>query len=110
MKLQLRYPLLTALAGLLASTPTLAQGTTPAVEPRQQALGDLECRTLLRLSGEERDFTVLYLHGFVSGRMNQMQPQVKGLSEATDKLIDRCIDKPSEKALVVLESLRGAGK
>jgi hypothetical protein len=110
MKLQLLYPLLTALAGLLASTPSLAQNTTPAAEPRQQALGDLECRTLLRLSGEERDFTVLYLHGFVSGRMNQLLLEVKDLSEATDRLIDRCIDKPSEKALVALESLRGARK
>lgn len=33
--------------------------------------GELECHTLLRLGGEERDFMILYPHGFVSGRANQ---------------------------------------
>jgi len=33
---------------------------------------------------------------------------VKDLAEATDRLIDRCIDKPAEKVLGVLEQVRGA--
>lgn len=103
--------LLPLLLGTLTTTAALAQGTAPAAEPRQQqAIGELECRTLLRLSGEERDFTLLYLHGFVSGRANQQLLPVKDLAEATDRLIDACIDKPSAKALAVLEQLRGFSK
>lgn len=98
-----------------ALTCTLAAATanaqpTPAAEARQQALNDLECRTLLRLGGEERDFTLLYLHGFVSGRTQQLLLPVKDLAEATDQLIERCIDKPNDKALAVLEQLRAARK
>lgn len=99
------------LVATLTSTAALAQGAAPASEPRaQQALNELECRTLLRLNGEERDFTLLYLHGFVSGRANQLLLPVKDLAEATDRLIDGCIDKPSAKVLVVLEQLRGPRK
>jgi hypothetical protein len=108
-----RLPYLTlaiALTSSLPGSPVHAQGTPTAAEPRQQALGELECRTLLRLSGEERDFTLLYLHGFVSGRANQQLLPVKDLAEATDRLLDHCIDRPSDKALVVLEQLRAARK
>lgn len=100
--------LLPLLLATLTSTAALAQGTAAAAaEPRtQQALNELECRTLLRLSGEERDFTLLYLHGFVSGRANQLLLPVKELAEATDRLIDGCIDKPAAKVLAVLEQLR----
>ena len=101
--------LLAVLAG--AAVSVHAQGTPAAGEARpQQALGELECRTLLRLSGEERDFTILYLHGFVSGRINQTLLPVKDLADATDKLIDQCIDKPSAKVLSVLEQVRGTRK
>jgi hypothetical protein len=84
-----------------------AQGAPTTDAPRQAAIGELDCRTLLRLSGGERDFTILYLHGFVSGRINQQLLPVKDLAEATDRLIDGCIDKPADKALGVLERARG---
>ncbi|MDZ7589362.1 MAG: HdeA/HdeB family chaperone [Rubrivivax sp.] len=101
--------LATALVCNLAWNTARAQAA-PAGEPRQQAIHELECRTLLRLSGEERDFTLLYFHGFVSGRVNQQLLPVKDLAEDTDRLIDRCIDKPSDKVLAVLEQLRAARK
>ena len=105
MKRLLLTLLLATLGG--AALSVQAQGT-PAAEARpQQALGELECRTLLRLSGEERDFTILYLHGFVSGRTNLQLLPVKDLADATDRLIDQCIDKPSAKVLSVLEQIRG---
>lgn len=85
-----------------------AQGAPAPDAPRQVAIGELDCRTLLRLGGEERDFTILYLHGFVSGRTNKQLLPVKDLAEATDRLIDRCIDKPAEKVLGMLEQVRGA--
>jgi hypothetical protein len=104
-----RTPYLTLAIALtcgLPNAPAHAQGAASTAEPRQQSIGELECRTLLRLGGEERDFTLLYLHGFVSGRANQQLLPVKDLAEATDRLLDHCIDKPSDKALTVLEQLR----
>ena len=106
-------PLVALAAALVFSLPisaAQAQGTPTPDAPRQAAIGELDCRTLLRLSGDERDFTILYLHGFVSGRINQQLLPVKGLAEATDRLIDGCIDKPADKALGVLEQVRGVRK
>ena len=97
-----------ALVLFLPISAVHAQGTPAPAPPRQAAIGELDCRTLLRLGGEERDFTILYLHGFVSGRSNQQLLPVKDLAEATDRLIDRCIDKPADKVLGVLEQVRGA--
>ena len=109
-----RLPVSTLLPLLLAaltSTAAMAQGAAPAAEPRaQQAINELDCRTLLRLSGDERDFTLLYLHGFVSGRMNLQLLPVNDLAESTDRLIDGCIDKPSAKVLAALEQLRSPRK
>jgi hypothetical protein len=108
-----RLPHLTlaiALICTLPGAPVHAQGKPTPPEPRKQSIGELECRTLLRLGGEERDFTILYLHGFVSGRANQQLLPVQDLADATDRLLDHCIDKPSDKALAVLEQLRAATK
>jgi hypothetical protein len=44
----------------------------------------------------------------VSGRANQQLLPVKDLAEDTDRLIDRCTDKPSDKVLAVLEQLRAS--
>jgi len=95
-----------ALVCFLPLSAVHAQGTPAPAQPRQAAIDELDCRTLLHLGGEERGFTILYLHGFVSGRTNQQLLPVKDLAEATDRLIDRCIDKPADKALTVLEQVR----
>lgn len=87
--------------------PALAQTPPPAAQGKQVPISELDCRTLLRLGGEERDFTIIYFHGFVSGRSNLQVLPVQELAEATDKVIERCIDKPGDKLLAVFEQVRG---
>lgn len=87
--------------------PAWAQSAAPAAQGKQAPIGELDCRTLLRLGGEERDFTILYFHGFVSGRSNLQLLPVQELAEATDKVIEHCIDKPGDKVLAVFEQVRG---
>lgn len=70
------------------------------------SLDNLDCRTLLRLSGDERAFTLLYLHGFVSGRRNQLTLSTDSMAETTDRIVEHCIDKPGDKLLAVFEQLR----
>ena len=93
---------------LAATAARAQQAATPADASVQMPITELACRTLLQLGGEERNFTIVYLHGFVSGRLNQPLLPVRELAEATDRLIDRCIDKPSEKALTVMEQVRAS--
>lgn len=105
-----RLNLVALAAGVALSAglaPVFAQSAPPASQGKQASLGELDCRTLLRLGGDERDFTIIYFHGFVSGRNNVQLLPVQELAAATDQVIDRCIDKPGEKLLAVFEQVRG---
>lgn len=97
---------------LAAAQPTLAQNkaAAPAAAPAQKSpgLAELDCRTLLRLGGEERAYTLLYFHGFVSGRMNQTELSTDAMAAATDRIVEHCIDKPADKLLAVFEQVRKA--
>jgi hypothetical protein len=101
--------LLCSLAGSVV-LPAAAQTKAPApaaiATPKQPALNDMDCRTLLRLGGDERAFTLLYLHGFISGKTNLMLLPTDELAAATDRVIDHCIDKPNDKLLPVFEQAR----
>lgn len=77
-----------------------------AAAPKQPALNDMDCRTLLRLGGEERAYTLLYMHGFISGKTNQLLLPTEELAAATDRIVDHCIDKPNDKLLSVFEQVR----
>ncbi len=90
---------------------TQAQVNTPPAQaakaaPKQPGIDALDCRTLLRLGGEERAYTLLYYHGFVSGRLNQLDLPTDVMAAATDKIIEQCIDKPGDKVLAVFEQVR----
>ncbi len=88
----------------------LAVAPAGAAEPARPSPGldQLDCRTLLHLSGEERAYTLLYFHGYISGKRNQTQLSTDAMAEATDRILDRCIDKPAEKVLKVFEDVRSA--
>jgi hypothetical protein len=92
--------------------PVMAQTKAPApaaiAAPKTPAINELDCRTLLRLNGDERAYTLLYLHGFVSGKTNQLLLPAEELAAATDRIVDHCIDKPSDKLLPVFEQVRKA--
>jgi hypothetical protein len=90
--------------GTLSVQPALAQ--QKGAPPKSPALDQLDCRTLLKLDGDERGYTLVYYHGFVSGRLNQMELPTEQLATATDRIIEHCIDKPNDKVLAVFEQVR----
>ena len=93
----------------LASPVVMAQDKPAASEPMQKQMGidALDCRTLLRLSGDERSFTILYLHGYISGKRGQTLLPAQQLAQETDKVIDQCIDSPGDKILPLFDKARG---
>jgi hypothetical protein len=95
-------------AAVCALAPNaLAQSSQPAnAAAKQPGIDALDCRTLLRLGGDERAYTLLYYHGFVSGQLGQMDLPTDVMAAATDKIIEQCIDKPGEKVLTVFEQVR----
>ena len=99
--------LTTLLAAAALSAPTVGAQGQPAVgAARAPALDELDCRTLLRLSGDERGYTIVYMHGYVSGRKGLTQFPAQDLAEATDRVVEQCIDKPGDKLLAVFERVR----
>ncbi|MCU0950810.1 MAG: HdeA family protein [Burkholderiaceae bacterium] len=103
-----RKLILAAALAVAVGQPALAQQKAAPAAPaaKSPGLAELDCRTLLRLGGDERAFTLLYFHGFVSGRMNQTDLPTDVMASATDKIVDHCIDKPADKLLTVFEQVR----
>ena len=56
---------------------------------------ELECKAVMRLDGEDRTATIAFLHGYIAGQKGQKVIDITKLSEATDKLIDDCLDHPT---------------
>ena len=78
-------------------------------KPKEGVVVDLNtqtCRTLLRMTGDERDFTVIFYQGFISGMKNETLFNGPELSKDTDQVIDYCIDHPDDALLKVFEAKR----
>lgn len=69
-------------------------------------LATLDCRTLLKMDNEDREFTLVFFHGLISGRQEEMVFRAEALAEATDQIVDQCIDNPDESLLKVFEAVR----
>lgn len=69
-------------------------------------LQTLSCRTLLKMDNDDREFTLVFFHGLISGRQGEMIFRGEALAEATDRILDQCIDGPDETLLSVFEKAR----
>jgi hypothetical protein len=85
-------------AAAYLSAPAISQ-STPAMATVD--LATLDCRTFLQMEGDNRNNTVLFLHGYVSGQAKQTRIELGPVAEATDRIINQCIDKPSDNLLAV---------
>ena len=85
--------------------------SSPAVPQRAPIMSTvdlttLDCRTFLQMEGENRNNTLLFLHGYVSGQAKQAKIDLGPISESTDRIVNECIDKPSENLLAVFSKNR----
>ncbi|NDR57052.1 HdeA/HdeB family chaperone [Aliiruegeria sabulilitoris] len=68
---------------------------------------EFTCRDLLMRGGEERDFVLVYMHGFMSGKMAEMTFDTPALTAATDAVLESCISTPDQPLLAAFEAARG---
>ncbi len=66
----------------------------------------LACRFLLKLNDSERQATLAYYQGFMSGKQNELMVDVEKLGEVSEKVIDHCIDNPDDSLLTIFEQYR----
>lgn len=80
-------------------------------EPKQDDtsiinLDNLACRDLVRLGDSDQEATIAYFHGFINGKNNDLTADVVQLGDASEKVIDHCIENPSDSLLTVFEQYR----
>ncbi len=92
-------------AAMIAGTWAVPAQSQSEISVRLQ-IDEITCREALKMPGDERAFTVIFFHGFMSGKTNQTLFDGPALAEATDKIADFCIDNPSEKLMKAFEAVR----
>ncbi|KST69307.1 HdeA/HdeB family chaperone [Mastigocoleus testarum] len=88
------------------NTNKLAQSSPNANEDDSVDLKALTCRQLLLTDGEERSNLMIFMHGFMSGKKNNLTIDAPALTKVTDKIVNSCIDSPNSKLLGVFEKNR----
>lgn len=69
-------------------------------------LKTFDCRTFLKLPGDQRRSVILFYHGYISGQKGEVSVNIDKLAQATDRILDRCISKPSETLLTTFSASR----
>jgi hypothetical protein len=77
--------------GLLGTVAFAQNKINPIVD-----LKTLDCRTFLKLDSDHRNDVIMFYHGYISGQKNETVVNVDKLAQATDKVMDYCIDKPAD--------------
>ena len=95
-------------AGLVAMAFALGTAVTaPAVaqddEVAARDIHDITCRDVIRLSGDDRDIAIAFLHGYILGDGESTEFVVPELYMATDLFIEYCLDNTGD---VAVEALR----
>jgi DUF1009 family protein len=71
-----------------------------AQEPQNEInLTTIDCRTLLQMDGDDKDSTILFFHGYMTAKNNETAILVDKLGEATDNVVNYCIDNPDDTLL-----------
>ena len=60
------------------------------------------CKDVMRESGPDRDSAITFLHAFLLGKSGSSKFNLDVMQRRTDAFIDRCLDKPNEKAVDVM--------
>jgi hypothetical protein len=94
---------------LVAALPLMLAGFAAAAQDQEAVVIDIQtidCRTMLKMDNEEQEFTLLYFHGFKSGKDGNMTFNGPEFFAATEAIMDYCIDNPSQSLLKAFEEKR----
>ena len=66
----------------------------------------VNCRELLLMNGEDAGFTMVFFHGYMSGKNNLASFYPDAYAKTTDQVRSHCIDNPQEPLIDVFEKYR----
>jgi len=68
-------------------------------------LKTISCKDIMRASGGDRDISIGFLQGYLLGLSGKTAFDSEAVGEATDALIEECLDHPTKIALDVLKQV-----
>ena len=94
-------------AAAVSMTALLSVAATAmaADKPETKDLKDFSCKDVMILSGEDRDISIAFAHGYMLGKNDTTKYEIDKLAKITDAFIDYCLDHPTEKALASFETV-----
>lgn len=95
--------LLTTIFSQSSILKSLAQENS---EDTKVELNKISCRELLKMPGKDKELTLVFFHGLMTAKNNQMIIDRIALREATDKITDDCIDNPNLMLMTVFDKYR----
>ena len=104
--MNLKYYMKAAIAAGAASL--LAFSSTAWADDKDNVdLKTLSCRDYLKMDSDERGNTTVFIHGYITGKKAQTIIVISKLSDASDKALESCIDRPDASLLATFEEKRG---
>lgn len=95
--------LLTTVFGQSSALTSLAQENS---EDTKVELNKISCRELLKMPGKDKELTLVFFHGLMTAKNDEMVIDRVLLREATNKITDDCIDNPDSMLMTVFDKYR----
>jgi len=90
-----------ALTVLAVAALTLPAG---AADDDDGDLTTLSCKDVMILSGADRDTTIAFIHGYITGKSGANDVDLDKLTDATEAFLNNCLDNPTAKAIPTMEA------
>lgn len=69
-------------------------------------LESITCRSLIEMDDEGKNITLIFFHGLITGRRDEMIFDSEALSQTTEQIVDHCIDNPEDLLISAFEEYR----
>ena len=69
-------------------------------------LKTMACQNLLKLNDRDQEATIMFFHGYITGKNQELTVDTSALGRVSDKVIDHCIYNPDDDLLSVFEKYR----
>jgi len=102
-QLQMKFLVIAfSLAAIVAQTSPVG-----AQAEKDRVVEQYLCKDVMRESGENRDVAIAFLHGFLLGKSGKSNFNVDTLRKQSDQFIEACLEKPGERAINVMSTVKG---
>jgi hypothetical protein len=92
---------------LLPAYSAVAAETPDAVESGLKVqFNEMTCGEMLVQTGDTREFTMIFMHGFINGLKKDYLFDAVKVSEATDKVYEMCVADTKANLLEVFQKAR----